>query len=295
MLKEINLIDEYSIKNNITLFKSLYSLNSFWKWYFKKARNIKKNELLELSDFENEQFNYELQKSLIKLERSLVPGYINPIVKKISQYILVTNENILVFDLGAGSMELTRQIIKKLIKNNFKHTITIVGFDKSIISSEIAYENLSSIKQYVEIIKYSYLHEKELFKVLKSEKKISVVICNNDIFNIKTDFKNTKIDLAYHSFFKHHLTVEQKEELDNLLQARISKAFEYDGYHSYTGMLVQALFTWRNPILLANAIFSNIKYYSKYELKELFDKESITFYYTGNFFSYMGTYMRIFN
>ena len=295
-LRNNNKFSSYSIDKNIIFFKSIFSIKKFIFWLIKELPKIDKEKLTELTDFGNEKYSKELHRGMIKVERGKIPGFIVPAVKKISSFIENKKTPLVIADLGSGSAELTKQIIEKILKSNYKQRVTIIAFDQSEASHEIAAENLSSLKDVIEFHKFNNLYEKDLSKIINnnSEKKINIIFTNNDIFRISEDFKDTVFDISYHSFFKHHLNNKEKYKLDDLLKKSSKINFEYDGYHSFIGLCVQAFFVWRHPVLLNGAVFSNIRYYTKNELKKFADKRSLKLYKRGNNISYRGTYLRIF-
>jgi len=284
----------YSIHENSKFMKSIASFKSFLDWIKNEAPLINKDKVSELTDIGGSNYDEELHESLIKLERGFIPGFISPLVKKITAYIKESNTPLLIADLGSGSAELSRQVIKKISKNHNKQSITIVAFDNSEISHLIAQKNLSSLKNNVEIVRKKILSECDFLPLTKNgNNTIKVILCSNDIFNIENDFKNIQFDISYHSFFKHHLNKAQKVKLDEIIKKKSKIAFEYDGYHSILGAIIQAVFVWKNPVLLSGAVFSNLRYYSKLELKEFSNDTKVHLYRFGKFLSYRGTYLRI--
>lgn len=282
-----------SIQENLIFFEKISSLKGFFDWVKNNMPTINGEQLKELTDFGNEKYSEELHIGMIKVERGFVPGFITPMVKKVSSYILSCNNSLLIADLGSGSAELMRQIIKRVLKSDFKQKITIVAFDRSESSHNIAAENLAVFANDIEITKVPQLKEEELVNIInKSDKKINVILVQNNIFNIAKDFKNTTFDMSYHSFFKHHLDVEYKNELDNILLEKSKITFEYDGFHSKFGLILQALFVWKQLVLLNGAVFSNLRYYKKEFLKGKAKNENIILYGMGPMFSHRGTYLR---
>jgi hypothetical protein len=286
----------YSIHENIKFLKSIDTFKGFLNWIKKEAPLIKKEEVCELTDLGSSLYEEELHESLIKLERGPIPGIINPLVKKVTKYIINSNSPLLIADLGSGSAELSRQIIQNILKKNNQQPITIVAFDNSEVSHLIAQKNLSCFNGNIEIVKKSKLNESDLLALINNQSKpVKVILCSQDIFNIEKDFENIQFDISYHSFFKHHLNTTQKIKLDEIIKKKSKIAFEFDGYHSKSGAKIQAFFVWKNPVLLCGTVFSNLRYYSKLELKELSESSKVYIYRFGRFLFYSGTYLRIVN
>jgi hypothetical protein len=286
----------YPIQENIKFFNSITSFKGFFKWIKKEAPFINNDKVCELTELGSSLYDEELHESLIKLERGFVPGFINPLVKKVTSLIKKSNSPLLIADLGSGSAELTRQIIQNVLKKKNLQPLTIVAFDNSEVSQLIAQRNLSCFNESIDFVKKNKIHESDLAVSIKNNNKpIKVIFCSNDIFNIENDFENIQFDIIYHSFFKHHLNKAQKIKLDGIIKKKSEIAFEYDGYHSLSGATIQAFFVWKNPVLLSGAIFSNLRYYSKQELKEFSKDSKVYIYRFGKLLFYRGTYMRIFN
>jgi len=282
-----------AILDNIKFFESIGSLRSFFLWLKTTYPKINKKELLELTDFEDTSYNTELHKSLIGLERSFVPGFISPIVNKASSIIKKKESPILIADFGSGSSELSRQIIKKTIKNKHKYAITIVSFEKSKRSQKTAINNLRLCKE-IEIIEKQHLTEEDLLSIHSNNNSIKVVMCNNNIFEMKEDFKNIQFDLSYNSYFKHHLNKDEKLQFEIIAKEKSKIALEYDGYSSKTGIIIQTFAVWKFPVLFNGAVFSNIRYDSKEELKNNSNASDLKIYRFGRLMTYRGAYLRIY-
>jgi SAM-dependent methyltransferase len=296
-LEKIRLTDSarnYAIEQNIIFFKHLFRIRSFFHWVKKEIPGINPTQLLELTDLGNEQYTRELHKGMIKVERGFIPGFISPAVKIISKHIIKHNADMLIADVGSGSGELTRQVIKQLSAHTRMNTIIILAFDQSKSSHEIAKTNLKTLNSPPVIIEQDQLSENEVLDLQKKYKgKTVVVLIRNNIFNMADDFKNLTFDLAFHSFFKHHLTEKQKSDLDGILQKLATRVFEYDGLRNIPGLFIQGLFSWKNPVLVNGAVFSNLRYPTKEHIEKKNDYKQVKFFKFGPALSYRGTYLII--
>lgn len=287
---------DYSKNENIRFFRNIFNLKAFFYWKKKHLPLIDTERLTELTDFGNEKYSEELHHSMIKVERGLIPGFITPLVNEISKYILKQNSNLLIADIGSGSSEATRQVLQKILKKRNDIKLTIIAFDQSKASHTIAKSNISSLSSSPQIIEKENLKQDELLKIREtSTSKITVIFASNDIFNLTSDFDKTTFDISYHSFFKHHLNKTQKEKIDHILQEKSKIVFEYDGFYNISGMTVQALYSWKDPVLLNGAVFSNLLYPKKSDLEKNKQNGKLKFYKFGNFFTYRGTYLKTYS
>jgi hypothetical protein len=291
--KETNSTQIYSINENIRFFRSISSFTGFLKWYRCFHKHIDGSRITELTDFENKHFTRELHGELIKVERRKYPGLITPLVIAICNQIRSLKKDVLMADIGSGSMELTRQIIARLVRKNNVRKLTIFAYDKSPSAHEKAIENLSSLNEYVEIHVMDTFDNEKLSQILKcSRKNINIILSQENVFNLGRENTKLKFDIIYHSYLKHHLDEFQKKEIDSIVAGISNKTFEYDGFYSPLGMLIQAIYTWKNPILLNGAVFSILRSPALDTLNQI--PGPVRIYKIGKNLSWLGTYLRIF-
>jgi hypothetical protein len=280
----------YAVSENIRFFHNIRRFRDFRKWY-KKHQNIDSKQLLELTDFENEKYSRELHEELIKVEKRKIPGLIMPLVNRITNYILSENRVLIAADLGSGSMELTRQIIENLQNKKFSKNITFVAYDQSKASHETALRNLRNVPFQISILELNHCDFQTIQKLsAENTNQYTVILCFDDIFSLPEN--GIKFDFSYHSFFKHHLNETNKNLLDKVMLSISEKCFEYDGFYSSFGLLIQAVYTWKNPNLLNGAVFSTLRYPKKTDL--LTQTGIVKIYKKGNLITWRGTYLREF-
>ncbi|HNW69266.1 MAG TPA: hypothetical protein PKI01_02605 [Bacteroidales bacterium] len=256
-----------AVSENISFFRNSYSILSFYKWLYTKAPGIKTEHLLELMDIDSASpYDTELISSLAATERKLFPGLINPLVKRI--YNLITCENTrLIVSTGSGAMEVERQVISRLIRSGNDKPVVFIGLDISASSHNYAKQNLASLKTELHIIEIKELDDASLQRIRNENKSLyTVILCNNDIFSLGRYFSESRFDLAYHCFFKHHITAVASNDIDSILKKHSKRVIEYDGVKNNFNSFVQSLFVWRNPVLLSGTVFSNLRYRKKNEL-----------------------------
>lgn len=257
-----------AITENISFFRNSYSLLPFYKWLYTKAPGIKQEHLLELMDIDPASpYDTELISSLAATERKLFPGLINPLVKKILR--LITSENTcLIVSVGSGAMEVERQVISKLIRSGNDKPIVFIGVDIAASSHNFAKQNLAAIKSELNIIEKKELDDASLQRIINEKQSLyTVVLCNNDVFSLDRYFSESRFDLAYHCFFKHHVTAGASKEIDSILKKLSKRVIEYDGVRNNFNSFVQSLFVWGKPVLLSGTVFSNLRYRKKNDLK----------------------------
>ena len=285
LLKEQSIFNnEYALDENIGFFTSIKSLPSYLLWLFKKARNIKREKLLELSDLPFTKWDEEMHLKLIEMQRKPFPGLIKPIVSKITDFILKNaQKDLLLLNLGSGAMEIERQVIYHL-KEKHTNRVVFIGIDKSVAVKKLARDNFSRSTEFVEIHEIEHLNQKKLDEILEQNTgKYVVLLCKNDIFRLLQDFNPQKFDLIYHSLFKHHLNNQEKDIVDEVIKQLTVSSIEYEGYKSWLVMIPQSITTCKYPVLLNATIFSDLRYYTKKELKQKYNNRP-------SFFN-IGTYM----
>ena len=59
-----------------------------------------------------------------------------------------------IVNLGAGGMEVDRQVISHLLEKKYDKSIIFIGVDKSPVTNKIAKENLNSLGKRIEIFDF---------------------------------------------------------------------------------------------------------------------------------------------
>lgn len=276
-----------AVNENISFFRNSYSLFPFYKWLYTKAPEIKQEHLLELMDIDSASpYDTELISSLAATERKLFPGLINPLVKKI--FRLITSEHThLIVSIGSGAMEVERQVISKLIRSGNDKPVVFIGVDIAASSHNYAKQNLAAIKSELNIIEKKELDDASLQRIINEKQSLyTVILCNNDVFSLGKYFSESRFDLAYNCFFKHHVTAIASEDIDSILKKLSKRVIEYDGVKNNFNSFVQSLFVWGKPVLLSGTVFSNLRYRKKNDLKSNNTGFSIKTYWMK------GTYMK---
>ncbi len=267
---------QYAIDENIIFLEAIKSLPRYAKWLITRAKKIDGKRLLELTDFPVEEWDVSMHKRLIQIERNKHIGLGKPLVDGIFNHIKQQKGPLKLVNLGAGGMEVDRQVIEKLIGDRYNVPIIFIGVDKSPITNKIAYENLKTLGALVKIVQMEQLTKERLDEIAKNNLGITVILCKNDIFKLDKEFPAQTFDVIYHSLFKHHIKMEMQKNLDAIMEKIAKKRLEYDGFRTWPVVIPQSIAAWKYPIFLGGTIFSVLRYETVDEISRLPGKK--TFY-----------------
>lgn len=258
---------QYAIQQNIIFLEAVQSLPRYLRWLFTVAPKLDGSQLLELTDFPVPEWDIVMHERLIAMQRRKRPGLITPLVTAITDYIKNEDRDLILADLGAGGMEVDRQVISWAINQKLSHRLTIVAVDKSPTTRRIAYANLQNIAREAEVIETGEITADDLNRLQAGAKKnVLVVMCTNDIFDMSNKFPSKCLDLVYHSLFRHHLDQVEQGKLENTIQTISKRHFEFDGYKSWPHGFIQSLFAWTSPVFLNGTIISMARYRTRNEI-----------------------------
>lgn len=275
----------YAINENIKFAEAMKSLPRYAWWLLTRAPKIGGARLLELTDFPVEKWDVRMHGRLMEIERNKNIKLIKPLVDRILKFVFEENRPLVLANLGAGGMEVDRQVISELIDKKYDKPIIFIGVDKSPITNKIAKENLNSLGKGIEIFDIENLTKNRLEEIIRTNKEIAVILCKNDIFNLGAEFPPKYFDLVYSSLFKHHLTEADKERLDKIIQNISKKSLEFDGYKNWLVVPLQTLVGWNYPFFLNAEIFSNLRFKNKKSLIDFSgNKGKISFYKGTGFY-----------
>jgi len=249
--------ESYALEENIVFFRAIYSFYDYILWLISRARKIDKERLLELTDFPFPEWQRELHICLAEMEKKPFPGMITPLRDAIVNYIYENDPEILM-DLGYGSMEVERQYLSILKEKGYSRKLIIIGIDLSPLVAELAIKNLEELGSFINIVKASTVSFSDILK-FKNKDKHTLILAQNNIFDLGHCFSDSQIDLIYYSKFKHHLTKNQREDLDHVVSSLGKNVIEYDDIYSFLNLLLPSLGAWKYPVLLNGAIFSRLR------------------------------------
>lgn len=272
----------YAIEENLRFFNAIASPLSYIWWLLWHAPKLRKDELLELSDFSFASWERDLHLNLMAMERRKFPGLITPLKNEIVKFILEKKPEV-IMDLGAGGMEIERQVIEELALRAYPNNLIFIGIDHSAVAEELARKNISARASHAKIYEIIKLDAKALNEIRheKREKHI-VIFCQNDIFNLDKEFPENSADIIFYSKFRHHLNESQKTLLEKITHKISRVVMEYDDYRSLFFFIPQSLSAWFSPVLLNGAIFSRLRDPTRQELKKR-DASRLQFFPIGSY------------
>lgn len=258
----------YAIDENIIFFKAAKSFLRYVWWAVTRIPKIDPARLLEINDL-LPKYDLEMHKQLTIIERKKFPGLIKKIVEEISEFIVSSDSDLILLSIGSGSMELERQVITALIKQECVRKVLFVAVDQSPLAHKTAKENLSPLASHVEFYFSEKINQDYVQDVKnKSSKNFSIIQCHNNIYSLGEIFSENYFDVVYSSLFMHHLNQQQAEKI-RLIALHIAKNyFEYDGFKQMPQIIPQSFFGWSSPVLLNGAVLSGLRFVEKNKLPE---------------------------
>ena len=254
----------YALDANSVFLRAARSWLSYLWWLFMVAPKLDGSRLLELTDFPVEEWDVAMHDRLIALQKRKRPGLIAPLVGAIAEYLQKESRDVVMANLGAGGMEVDRQVASWALQTGYPHALTIVAVDKSPVTRRLAEKNLRELADQVEIVETNDLTQAELERLRKNaQKKVLIVMCTNDIFALDKTFQPGYFDLVYHSLFRHHLNPAEREKLDATISVLAKSHLEFDGYKNWAVVIPQTVVGWNYPHFLNGEFISNLRFEQK--------------------------------
>lgn len=263
LLRKRDVGNRYALQENIKFFQSLYSPKKFMRWLLFDMSKIDRTNLLELADFDLPKWQRVLQEELLQLEKRRIPdilGFLRrEILRQINQLSL-SRKQLTLLNVGAGAMELERQVILQLLKTKNKTQIIFFGVDTSQAAIDAASNNLCDLPIKLELQQIEGMNPLLLSQLQeKLTDQYSVVYFKGDAFVLPSYFGEKSIDLAYHSKFKHHLPIDKKLVFDETLISLTDRIVEMDDHSGGYLIVFSLLANWYKPVLMNGAIFSSLR------------------------------------
>ena len=251
---------QYAITENIVFFKSIRTFYGLCYWAFTRRSKIDARQLLEVADLPLPRWEKELYSDLSHVERKEFPGLSKPLKKLLIDHIIQEKGTVLL-DLGCGSMEVERQCIVELSKNNTGNYPIFLGVDAAPQALDAIRSNFADLTGLVDILEIKSLKNFDAGRVSKS----TIFFYCGDALEV-AELHGHKYSLIFSSRFRHHLNDVEKNRIDSLSQRLTHYVIEYDDYRTAMSWLPPVITAWYRPILLSAAIFSQIRQPSKKEL-----------------------------
>lgn len=276
--------EKYAIEQNALFFKSIRSVFLYSRWLYGARKHIHKKDLLEINELLPD-LDEIFHAKMAEVERRPFPGIIRPPVDYVTALTIHApqGKRLRIASLGSGSMEVERQIIEQVQQKGELRPLTVVGFDISSKTRAFAGKNLSALAN-VRIVQETKLTEEKLAALEReTQELILVVISDNDIFALSSDFAPRAFDLVMTILFLHHLHEEDRIRLVRQMRILAPRTLNYDGYQDEIVIPILSMTGWHNPVFLNAAVFSSIRFPSRIEAQNLHVDAQVHFYNHGHY------------
>lgn len=251
----------YALDETVRLIESLSSVSRYLDWFAHRLPQLLPDRLLELNELLPE-WDEPIHRQLLHIERNRWPGFIRPIVNRLALEIAAAGRPITIVDLGAGSMEIERQVISRLRTQRL--AVTFIGIDESASAHQHARDNLANSDTAIEIIQAPLDQALDLAR--RPADDFRVILCQASASAI-AQLPHQSIDLLFHSFMRHHLTTTEQLALDASAAQVARRCLEYDGYHCRAHLIPLSILTWHHPGFLAASLFSHARFPTRPQLR----------------------------
>jgi len=256
----------YAIVENILFLEAAKHIGTYIRWLLTRLKHIQRDDIIELTDLPVPLWDKEMHTYLMALQRNTHIGLGLPLVERVISLIEKKQGTSVILDIGAGGMELDKQICTKLLGKKHLYPVILVGIDASETVRKLANTTMQSVQD-VTVHSFERFTKYDLDTIKKDAQGIHVVICGNNIFRLAEEFPKGEIDIIYHSLFKHHISDQKHSQLDTLFRECANTVLEYDGYRFVPSLIPQSVTGWKYPILLSDAVFSWVRYKDKRTLE----------------------------
>lgn len=262
-----------AVNLNAEFFRAARTFPSYLWWLLFRAPDLRRRrkEIVELLDMPFARWQKSVLESLSWFEVWLgaLKCIRNHIIGELDRLQRTKKEPIVVASFGCGGMELERQICYQLLRKRFNFPLVFIGIDYSASSFEVARDKLDNLisRGLVEIKTVSRLDVEELaaLKASADPERFLLVFLETDAFSLQSLPENS-FDLVYHTRLRHHLTPEERHDLDTLTVHLAPHVVELDDVSTVAGIIISSIFIWRFPAVLNGAVLSYLRDLSHEEI-----------------------------
>jgi hypothetical protein len=247
-----------AIEANLAIVRAMRSPLSYARWLANTPRCapellLEMNELLE-------EWDGPIHQLLLRMERRHSPGLIRPLVRRLAN-LGRGRECFTILDIGAGAMEVERQLIGQLHCISRGTRLRIAAVEPSARARKCAVENLRSLGDAVAVRQVGLGELAEAMQCTDDAARARhrVWLCEGTSGDFPEGLGRLA-DVAFHCFVRHHLTAEQRERVDVICGISAHRRIEYDGYRHWAHPVFMSTFCWHQPAFLAAAMFSYLRY-----------------------------------
>jgi len=263
----------FAIDENIRFFKAASSPISYLSWLFRRSSFLHQNheKLMELMDFPLPYWEDLVQRQFAWAQRLKFPGinkfFIQRLIQEIDR-VHLDKGSVVLMDTGCGSFEVGSQVLAVYQKRLKSPTLVFVGIDKSPLAFGLIKQNLKNrnvvLKELEELNDQvvSGLRQEALAK-----RKTVFAFWQGSVLSLDQHLGPASSDILYYTRLRHHLSTEQRLQLDQVTEKITPLVLEMDDMFSWPMLLFPSLLLWFKPACLNCAILSGIKEPSKREYK----------------------------
>jgi len=284
---------QFAVDENIRFFKATSSLAPYFFWLFRYSSFLHQNreKLMELMDFPLPRWEYLIQKQFAWAQRLKFPGinkfFIQRLVQEIDR-VYLNQESVVLMDTGCGSFEVGSQVLAVYQKQLKSPTLVFVGIDKSSLTFDLIEQNLKNRNVLLkELGELNHQVISDLRQEALVKHKTIFAFWQGSVLSLDQHFELTSCDILYYTRLRHHLSVEQRLQLDRVTKKIAPLVLEMDDMFSWPMLFFPSLLLWFKPACLNCAILSGIKDPDKHGL-ELKDQAK-----TKVGFSIFGAYVKM--
>lgn len=277
---------QYAKEQSIAFFTAAKSIWTYSLWLFKYSGKLDGNRLLEINEL-LPGLDEEMHHHLTRIGRRKFPGLLRPIIERMTSNILCSKDSqVRVIDVGSGGMEIERQIIQALSKKSLSR-VTFVGADISVDALSRAAKNIAEIGSGDVCVQFvERLNQVEIEEIERStEARFLVLLCRIHVDELLKTCPRNYFSFAFTSLFLHHVPLSERSNVLNNIATLAGDVVHYDGYRSFLNLIPQSIIAWQHPVFLNAAIFSNLRYMNKRELRDFHPKSQLTFCPHGHYLS----------
>lgn len=276
----------YAVEENIAFFSAVRSVWSYIRWLFQRSGKIDGDRLLEINEL-LPGLDEEMHTRLTKAGRRKFPGLLRPITNRLTNNIIASKEaRVRVIDIGSGGMEIERQVMQNLFDKNYPSTVTFVGIDVSADALSRAATNIAELGSSISVAFVEQLDQDTLERIEHStQAQFLILLCRVDINDALKMCPRGYFSFAFTSLFLHHIPRVARTQILQQVGTLARDVIHYDGYRSPMNLIPQSIVAWRHPVFLNAAVFSNLRYMKKDELKRFHAGSLVTFYAHGRYVS----------
>lgn len=253
----------YALDENVRFFEASRTWSSYVAWILFEMPNVDGTRLLELSDFDIPEWQTMLQKELMEIEQQKYPDILAQLRGELVKEVLAASSrltrHLVLLGIGAGSMEVERQLVNELRHLKNTRPILFVIVDNSQASLDAGFKNIG--RSGVHCIQRDGIGTSEIVSLRDglSPGSYSVLGIRSDALALPKLFSGRPFDIAYYSKFKHHLPDALKNSFVGMVKKLSPCIVEGDDYRGFYLPFFSTITAWYKPVLLNGAVFSSLR------------------------------------